>query len=103
MSLIGRPISQPSKDISPVWTPVITAGGEIYSCFQCRFSGKTCVFYVGTIQRIYLSSENFYSDSTLVLGLIHVDILMFCLKSRRWFIFVFSFYILACVASGIRR
>jgi hypothetical protein len=32
-----------------------------------------CVYYFGTIQKISLSSDNFYSDSTLVLGLIHME------------------------------
>jgi hypothetical protein len=46
-------------------------------------------FYVGTIQRIYLCSDDFCSDSILVLGLIHVEffnILTFRLNSRRWFV-----------------
>jgi hypothetical protein len=43
--------------------------------------GKIFVSYVGTIQRIYLSRYYFYSDSTLVLGLIHMEfnVLMLCL------------------------
>jgi hypothetical protein len=46
-------------------------------------------FYVGTIHRIYLSSDYFYSGKTLVLGLIRVEVfsvLMFFLNSRRWFV-----------------
>jgi hypothetical protein len=59
-SLIDHPISQPSLDISPIWTHVITA--EIkknYNSVQCRLSGKINVFCVGTIQRISLSSDDF--------------------------------------------
>jgi hypothetical protein len=44
-----------------------------YNSVQCRLSGKNCVFYVGTTQRISLSSDDFYSYSTLVLGLIRVE------------------------------
>jgi hypothetical protein len=42
-------------------------------------------FYVGTIWRISLSSDDFYSDRTLMLGLIHVEffnILMFRLNKN---------------------
>jgi hypothetical protein len=74
MSLIDHPISQPSLDISPVWTPVITA--EVRKTVQCRLSGKIGVFYVGTIQRIYVYSDDFYSDSILMLGLIRVDVFL---------------------------
>jgi hypothetical protein len=28
MSLVGHPFSQPILDISPIWTPIITAGEE---------------------------------------------------------------------------
>jgi hypothetical protein len=40
------------------------------------------LFYVGTMQRIYLSSDNTYSDSTLVLGLISLELFNDCLNSR---------------------
>jgi hypothetical protein len=54
-------------------TPVITAEVKKPQLPPVRLSGKICVIYVGIIQRIYLSSDDFYSDSTLVLGLIHVE------------------------------
>jgi hypothetical protein len=44
MSLIDHPISQPSLDISSIWTPVITAEVKNYNSVQCRFSGKICIF-----------------------------------------------------------
>jgi hypothetical protein len=44
MSLIDYPISQPSLDISLIWTPVIAAEVKIYNSVQCIFSGKVCVF-----------------------------------------------------------
>jgi hypothetical protein len=43
-----------------------------YNSIQCRLSGKISIFYVSTIQRIYLSSDDFYSDSTLILTTIAV-------------------------------
>jgi hypothetical protein len=88
-SLIDHPVSQPNLDISPIWTPVTTADVKYYNSIQCRLRKKICVFYVGTIQRIYLSSDDFYSDSTLVLGLIRVElfnVLMFCLNSHIRFV-----------------
>jgi hypothetical protein len=39
---------------------------------HCILSGKI-ELYVDTIQRIYLSSGNIYSDNTLVLGLVRVE------------------------------
>jgi hypothetical protein len=61
---------------------------------QCGLNANICIFYVGTIQRIYLSSDDSCSDSTPVLGLICVEIFMFCLSSRRWFVLC-----LACIHS----
>jgi hypothetical protein len=45
MSLLDHPISQPSLDISPHWTPVITAEVKNYISVQCRLSGETCVVF----------------------------------------------------------
>jgi hypothetical protein len=50
MSLTDHPISQPSLDI----------------IIKCRLSREICVFYIGTIQKICLFSDDFYSDSTLI-------------------------------------
>jgi hypothetical protein len=44
MSLLDHPISQPSLDISPIWTQIITAEDKNYSSVQCRLSGEICVF-----------------------------------------------------------
>jgi hypothetical protein len=40
---------------------------ENYKSAQCRLCMKIACFYVVTIQRIYLLSDDFYSDSTLIL------------------------------------
>jgi hypothetical protein len=53
MSLLDHPISQPSLDISPIWTVVIIGGGEKnYNSVKCRLSGKICFSCVGTIRSI---------------------------------------------------
>jgi hypothetical protein len=91
-SLNDHSISQHNLDISPIWTPVSIVKKKKkkkYNSIQCRLSGKICV-HVGTIQRIYLSSDDFYSDSTLVLGLIHVEFL-FWLNFCRWFVLWFVY------------
>jgi hypothetical protein len=74
VSLIDHPICQHSLNISLTWTPVITVEIKYYNTVQSRLSGKISVFCVGTLQRIFLSSDEFYSDSTLVLGLINVKL-----------------------------
>jgi hypothetical protein len=47
MSLIDH---HPSLDISPIWTPVITAEVKKYNAVKCSFSGKICFSCVGTIR-----------------------------------------------------
>jgi hypothetical protein len=70
MSLIDGLISQPSLGIFHTWTPIIAAEvKKTPTPSSVDYVGKL-FFYVGTIQRIYLSSNDIYSDSTLVLGLI---------------------------------
>jgi hypothetical protein len=44
MSPIDLPNSQPSLDISPIWTPLSRQKSENYIPFQWRLSGKTCAF-----------------------------------------------------------
>jgi hypothetical protein len=75
MSLIDHPIGQPSLDVSPIWTPIITAEvkKKNYNSIQCRLSWENLCFYVGNLQRICLSRDDFYSDSSLVQGLIRVE------------------------------
>jgi hypothetical protein len=68
MFLLEHPISQPSLNISPIWTLVIAA--EVRK-LQLRPVGKLCS-YVGTIQRICLFTDDFYSDSTLILTTVAV-------------------------------
>jgi hypothetical protein len=109
MSLIDHPISQLSLDISPTWTPVIRAEVKSYNFVQCRLYGKICVFYVGAIKRIYLSSDDFFSDSSLVQGLIHVEyflnVLIFCLNSLSWFVLclVCVLHLVLALVSGDRE
>jgi hypothetical protein len=52
MSLIDNLISQPSLDISPIWTPLIQQKSKNYDSIQCRLNGKMCFSCVCTIQRI---------------------------------------------------
>jgi hypothetical protein len=67
MSLIDHPISQPSLDTSPIWTPVIAAKiKKTAAPSGVYLMGKEC-FYVGTIQRLCLFSDDICSDSTMVL------------------------------------
>jgi hypothetical protein len=77
MSLIVYPISQASLDISPIWTPVITAEVKkkknTHNSAHYRLSGKISVSCVATMRRICLSSDDFYSHSSLVQGLIRVE------------------------------
>jgi hypothetical protein len=40
MSLVDHPISQPSLDISLIWTPVITAEVKKLQHVQCRLCVK---------------------------------------------------------------
>jgi hypothetical protein len=35
--------------------------------------------------------DDFYSDSTLVLGLVHVEFFNVCLNSRRWFVLCLAY------------
>jgi hypothetical protein len=52
MSLLDHPISQPSLDISPIWTPVITAEVRKLQFRPVWILCENC--YIGTIQKIYL-------------------------------------------------
>jgi hypothetical protein len=40
MSLVDHPISEPSLDISPIWTPIIEAEIRNYNSIQFRLHGK---------------------------------------------------------------
>jgi hypothetical protein len=44
MCLIDHPISQPSLDVSSIWTLVITAKSKNYDSDLCRLSGQVSVF-----------------------------------------------------------
>jgi predicted GIY-YIG superfamily endonuclease len=65
MSLLDHPISQPSLDISPIWTPVITAEVRKPQFRTVWIVCENC--HVGTLQRICLFCDGFYSDSALIL------------------------------------
>jgi hypothetical protein len=76
ISLIGHRISQPSLEISPIWTVFITA--DVIKKIKLRpVQIKHDFFYVNSLQRIYLSSDDTYPNTTLVLGLTYVDLSMF--------------------------
>jgi hypothetical protein len=54
--------------VNPIWSSLqsglpLSQKSENYNFVRCRLYVKMC-FYVGTIQRISLFSEDFYSDST---------------------------------------
>jgi hypothetical protein len=63
----AHPISQPSLDISPIWTPIITAEVRRLQLRPVYIMCEKCAFYVRTAQRICLVSDDFYSDTTLIL------------------------------------
>jgi hypothetical protein len=66
LSLRDQPISQASLDISPIWTPVITATpSSVDGVGKLRS-------YVGAIQGICLFSDDFQSDGTLILTTVAV-------------------------------
>jgi hypothetical protein len=67
MSLVDHPISQPSLDISPIWTPIIAAEVRKLQLHPVYIKWGNLRFYVGTIQRICHFSDDFYSDSSLIL------------------------------------
>jgi hypothetical protein len=77
MSLLEHPISQPSLDISPIWTPIITAEVKKLQLRPVQTGWGIYILYVGTTQRICLSSDDIRSDSSLVQGLIRVEFLIF--------------------------
>jgi hypothetical protein len=66
MSLIGHLISQPSLNISPIWTPIIAAEVRKLQFCPVQSMCEYCDF-VGTIQRICLFNDDFNSDNALIL------------------------------------
>jgi hypothetical protein len=76
--MVDHPISQPSLDISPIWTPIIAAEvkKKKLQLHPVEIKWENCFFFKSfATQRIYLSSHYIYSDSALVLGLIRAEIL----------------------------
>jgi hypothetical protein len=85
---------RPSSTVLSEWKPSL----ERYVHSVCGTNIKN------TIQGIYLSSDDFYSERNLVLGLIRVEVfnvLMLCLNCHRWL--VLGLYPLSCVGAGVRR
>jgi hypothetical protein len=70
MSLVAHPISQPSIDVSPIWTPIIEEGVSkiqfrpfkfIWECLECSVIMSIlciCSIYLKIIG-IYLSAVRF--------------------------------------------
>jgi hypothetical protein len=77
MCVTDPPISQPSLDISPIWTPVTVAEVKKYTTPSSVDWGGNLCFCVGTTWRICLSSDDFYSDSSLVQDFIRVEFSIF--------------------------
>jgi hypothetical protein len=106
--LIDHPISQPSLDISRIWTPVITAEVKRLQLRPVQIEWENLCFCVGAIRRICLSTNDLFSRSSLVQGLIRVEFLIllrFCLSSRRWFVLCLACvsYLLLIQVSGDRE
>jgi hypothetical protein len=74
LSLTDHSTSQPSLDISSIWPPVITAEVKNLQLRPVQIEWENLC--VGTIRRTCLSSDDFYSDISLVQGLIRVEILI---------------------------
>jgi hypothetical protein len=73
-------------DISPIWTHLITAEvKKITTSSTVDWVGKFVFLVLVPYGVFHLSSDDIYSDSSLVQGLIRVELLMFCLNSRRYF------------------
>jgi hypothetical protein len=80
MSLIDHPISQPSLDNSPIWTPVITAEIKKLQLCPVWIEWENLCFYVDTIQRICVANDDFCCDSSLIQGFIRVFLVSECLS-----------------------
>jgi hypothetical protein len=70
---------------------------------QCRLSGEI-LFCVCTIQKMYLSSDYIYSDSSRPHTYIFFYVFNVCLNSRRWFMLclVCTSYLVLVQVSGDR-
>jgi hypothetical protein len=85
VSLTDAPGSQSNLAGSPSRSPVIAAGVSKLQLPPVYIKWENLCLYVGNINRIVLSSDNFCSHDTLVLGLICLEFLifpMFFLNSR---------------------
>jgi hypothetical protein len=57
-------------DISPIWTPIIAAEGGKLQIRQVWNKYENSVFYVSTLQKIRLFTDDFSFDSTPILATI---------------------------------
>jgi hypothetical protein len=121
MCVVHHPISQPSLDISPIWTSFhYQSRSQLTTTPTSADYVWKLRFYTDTIGRICLLSDNFHSHSTLILTTIAVKKCMdigakpyVCgvffnvfnadLKSCRLFTVVLGLHILSYVGADIRR
>jgi hypothetical protein len=105
MSLLDHTISQPSLDISPTWTPVITAEVKIYNSVKCRLSEKIC--FLCWYHKEYLFSP--------VMSSIVIQIVLWCktpyVQSLKIYVSWISRWFMVCLlgishlgaGTGVRR
>jgi hypothetical protein len=106
--LIDHPISQPSLDISPIWTPIIAA--EVRKLHTTPPSvdwvGKFVFLMLVPYGEFHPSSNDFYLNISGARPYIRVEIfniLRFCLSSRRWFVLCLACIPHLGVGTGVRR
>jgi hypothetical protein len=76
--VVDHPISQPSLDISPIWTPVIIAEVQkTITASSVDWVGKFAFLVLVPYGEFRLSSDDFYLDNSLAQGLIRVEFLIF--------------------------
>jgi hypothetical protein len=94
-SLIDHLISQPIFDISPIWTPVISAEVRKLQLHPVQIMCDNC-FYVGTWDFLALVMTLFWLTTTAVKQCLDIgarlhacgvffNVFNFCPNSRRWF------------------
>jgi hypothetical protein len=78
MPLLDHPISERNLDISPIWTPVITAEVKKKKpqLRPVQIEWENLCVCVGTIRRIYISSDDLFAVSSLAQGLIRMHFLI---------------------------
>jgi hypothetical protein len=71
VSVVENPISQPSLDISPIWTPVIAAEVRKLEHHPVYIKYENCALMLVPYRK-FLFHVDFYSDTTLILTTITV-------------------------------